>query len=96
MVSLRRFLREPLDDYLAAVENVFTDMTIVRAIVALSSLMMIAREESKGSVFNLRACPESRLGVLNGRRRSDSPLILARYDGGSDGLDGGHPRGLCA
>ena len=33
---------------------------------------------------------------LSDRRRPDSPLFLARDDGGSDGVDGGHPRRLCA
>ena len=46
--------------------------------------------------IRVRACPR-RLGWrLSDRRRSDSPLFLARDDGGSDDVDGGHPRRLCA
>lgn len=33
---------------------------------------------------------------MSDRRRPDSPLFLARDDGGSDGVDGGHPGRLCA
>ena len=63
----------------------------VLSVIERSRGLFPSRGHSPSGV--LRACPR-RLGWrLSDRRRSDSPLFLARDDGGSDDVDGGQALG---